>query len=119
MWVFLSNSMLSIVNKPGDNDILTVRARAKGDIERVFPNAKVEANKGTDYAFRARISREAVANAMFDAATAITYANFKGSVREDDRHDAYMDAWHAMMRFQTKRNGKLGNQRQKDLLAAY
>ena len=119
MWVFLSNSMLSIVNKPGDNDVLTVRARAKGDIERIFPDAKVETNKGTDYAYRARIPRDVVAAAMFDATKDITYANFKGSVKENDRHDAYMDAWHAMMRFQTNRHGRQGNQRQKDLLASY
>ena len=46
MWIFLSNSFISVVQKPGDNDLLTVRARIEGDIERVFPGAQVQANKG-------------------------------------------------------------------------
>ena len=60
MWIFLSDTMLSVVEKPDDRKrgTLTVRARVAGDIEKVFPDAKVEADKGTDYRFRARIPRE-------------------------------------------------------------
>lgn len=57
MWIFLPSSFISVVQKPGDTDMLTVRARIKGDIESVFPKAKVEANKGTDYRYRARVPR--------------------------------------------------------------
>ena len=49
MWIFLPESFISVVQKPGDTDTLTVRARIKGDIESVFPDAYVEADKGTDY----------------------------------------------------------------------
>ena len=50
MWIFLPNSMLSIVEKPGDRGTgtLTVRGRIKGDIEAVFPDAVIEADTGTD-----------------------------------------------------------------------
>ena len=50
MWIFLPNSMLSIVEKPGDRGTgtLTVRGRIKGDIEAVFPGAVIEADTGTD-----------------------------------------------------------------------
>lgn len=101
MWVFLRDSYLSIVDKGDDSGrTLLVRARKAGDIEAVFPDAEVIEGGGTDYAFRARVDRELVAQAMADQVRAVTYPNFKGAVRNRDRHDAYMDVWGAMMRFQ-------------------
>ena len=102
MWLFLSDAMLSIVQKPGDKDVLTVRARIQGDIERVFPDATVEANKGTDYKYRAKVPREQVAKALFDRAMDLSYANFKSTVKNRKRHDAYLDTWEAMYRIQDK-----------------
>ncbi len=101
MWIFLPNSFISIVQKPGDTDMLTVRSRIKGDIENVFPGVKVEANKGTDYKFRAKVQREAVAKALHDQAMSISYANFKGTVKDRKRHDAYMGVWSAMYKAQS------------------
>ena len=102
MWIFLSNSFISVVQKPGDTDTLTVRARIKGDIENVFPDAKVEANKGTDYKFRARVPREAVAKALHDQVIGVKYSNFKSSVKNTKRHDAYMNVWSAMYKIQDR-----------------
>ena len=102
MWLFLSNSLISIVQKPGDTDTLTVRARIKGDIENVFPDAKVEANKGTDYKYRAKVPRETVAKAMHDQVMAVKYSNFKSSVKNTERHDAYMDVWSGMYKIQNR-----------------
>lgn len=102
MWIFLNEAFLSIVDKGGDGTTLLVRARREGDIERVFPKAKVELTPHNDYRFRARIDRESVALAMAEVVRAITYGNFKGSVHERERHDAYMDAWSAMRNFQRK-----------------
>lgn len=101
MWAFLSGSFLSIVDK-GDltGSTLLVRARKAGDIEAVFPDAEVIEGGGTDYRYRARVDREQVAQAMADQVRAVTYPNFKGTVKDRDRHDAYMDVWSAMMRFQ-------------------
>lgn len=105
MWVFLPNSMLSIVQKPGNAKAgaLTVRARVAGDIERVFPDAKVIEGGGTDYRFRATIPRDQVAKAMSDQVMALDYANFKGSVKNRGRHDAYMHCWQAMYALQEAR----------------
>jgi len=100
MWIFSSNSFISIVQKPGDTDLLTVRARIKGDIENVFPEAKVEANKGTDYKFRAKVAREVVAKTLHDQAMSLAYPNFKSTVKNRKRHDAYMDVWSAMYKVQ-------------------
>jgi hypothetical protein len=96
MWIFTSKSFISIVQKPGDTDLLTVRARIAGDIEKIFPGAKVEANKGTDYKYRAKVRREEVAQALHNQVMAVNYPNFKSTVKERKRHDAYMGVWSAM-----------------------
>jgi hypothetical protein len=102
MWISLSKAFLSIVDKGGDGSTLLVRARRKGDIERVFPQAMVETTPRNDYRYRARINREDVAQALAEAARAITYGNFKNTVKDRQRHDAYMDVWEVMYRFQHK-----------------
>lgn len=101
MWIFLPKSFLSIVDK-GDPSgrTLLVRARKAGDIEAVFPDAIVIEGGGTDYAFRARIDREQVAQALADQARAVTYPNFKATVKDDERHLAYMHVWDAMSSYQ-------------------
>ncbi len=101
MWIFLTDSFLSIVDK-GDQagSTLLVRARRQGDIERVFPEAKVIEGAGTDYRYRARIPRSQVADAIAEAVRTIDYGNFKNQVAENDRHDAYYDVWRTMNRFQ-------------------
>lgn len=101
MWIFLSDSYLSIVDK-GDptGETLLVRARRKGDIEAVFPEAEVIEGAGTDYRYRARIDRRVVAEVIADQVSSIRYGNFKDTVDDDARHDAYLDTWRVMMRYQ-------------------
>ncbi len=102
MWIFLPDSFISVVQKPDDIDTLTVRARIKGDIEAVFPQAKVEANMGTDYKYRARVPRQVVAQVLHDQVMGLNWGNFKGAVKDRKRHDAYMDVWSAMHAAQTR-----------------
>ena len=102
MWIFLPESFISVVQKPGDTDTLTVRARIKGDIESVFPDACVEADKGTDYKYRARVSRQAVAQVLHDQVMDLNWGNFKGEVKDRKRHDAYMNVWRAMYAVQDR-----------------
>lgn len=102
MWVFLSNAFLSIVAHRDKPDVLLVRARARPDIKRVFPAARVTTLATADYRYRAEISREVVAAAIADQVLGIDYPNFKNSVSEDPRHDAYVSVWTAMMRFQNR-----------------
>lgn len=101
MWIFLDRSFLSIVDK-GDpsGQTLVVRARHRGDIEAVFPDAQVIEGAGTDYRYRARIDRERVALAIADQVRAVAYPNLKAAVRDNKRHDAYMSVWQAMLRLQ-------------------
>ncbi len=97
MWIFLNHAFLSIVD---DGDALRVRARRRGDLERVFPDAIVEETLHRDYRFRARIDRERVAAALADAVRGIRYPNFKDSVAEHLRHAAYGQVWSVMRRYQ-------------------
>src|SRR5690606_19910093 len=94
MWIFLSESFLSIVDKGDETHrTLLVRARRKGDIERVFPDAKVSTRGGTDYAYRARIDRGRVAERIAEEIRGIHYGNFKLTVGPQGRHSAYYDVW--------------------------
>lgn len=103
MWVFMSDSFLSIVAYRDAPGVLLVRARAKGDIERAFPLAVVKVTPAADYRFRARIPAPEVIEAISASLAAIQYDNFKASVREADRHDTYLRVWTAMNHFQSDR----------------
>ena len=100
MWIFFSNSMLSIVDKGGDGSTLLVRARRQEDITRIFPQAQVQVGGGTDYLYRARIDREEVAQRVAEAVRGIRYPNFKSTVDEEERHEAYLQVWGEMADFQ-------------------
>jgi len=100
VWIFLNNAFLSIVDKGGNGATLLVRARRAGDIERVFPKAVVLKTPRNDYRYRAQIDREEVAQAIAAAVRGIDYGNFKATVKEHDRHEAYLDVWGAMHDFQ-------------------
>jgi hypothetical protein len=110
MWICQSNGFLSIVAPPPGssaamNDELIVRGRCKGNIEAVFPDARVTHTPRRDYAFFS-IAREVVANAIAAQVREIAYGNFKGSVVDDDRHDIYFDIWRTMNRLQHGRGFK-------------
>jgi hypothetical protein len=118
MWIFLNNAFLSIVANPEGGKMLVVRARANGDIERVFPGVRTYQTKGRDYMYRAFLPRKAVADALAKQALGITATNFKNSVKENDRHDAYMGVWGRMNRFQGARHYVAPATRQQALFAA-
>ena len=103
MWIYLKHAFLSIIDPAGDyagggpkGDKLLVRARFKGDIERVFPRARVTETPQRDYRYRAMVSRETVAKVICAAVMSIDAKNFKGSVKERWRHDAYAGCWGIM-----------------------
>lgn len=107
MWIMLSDVFLSVVADKDDFDFLMVRARVKGDIERVFPGAVVSKTPApADYAYRVSLPRETVAKAVRGEVLSVNYFNFKNSVpttkRGNNRHDAYLKCWAAMMTLQTK-----------------
>jgi hypothetical protein len=108
----MNDAFLSIVDKECGPDELLVRARRPGDIERVFPRAKVISRIGTDYQFRAVVPRTEVGEAMMVAVMTVDYDNFKNSVRDRKLHDAYASFWHQHARLQpsppySRHNGSL------------
>jgi hypothetical protein len=100
MWICLNNSFLSVVENQNDKSQLLVRARRKGDIEKVFIDANVFENTNVDYRYRTYIQRDRVADIMYNSIMNINYDNFKNSVRDDDLHDAYSDFWLTMNKLQ-------------------
>jgi hypothetical protein len=99
MWVFINDAFLSIVQLPKRRNLLLVRARREADILTVFPGIRVTATPQRDYQFRAYVGRKLVKRAMAAEVDRIDYPNFKDSVLEDDRHDAYSEVWTTMMRW--------------------
>lgn len=128
MWIVLNDAYLSIVDakaavdykpntSPDLDDMLVVRARVKGDIERVFgPDVQVHRTPTRDYLYRAYVRREDVAHALMAEVFMLDYGNFKDSVREDDRHSAYAAIWGVMYRFQ---NSRQGDRRQRSFRELY
>ena len=95
MWVFLTDAFVSIVEDRNDSSKLRVRARIKGDIERLFG---VEAKElpSADYRFHVSIPREEVVKVIGERVLAIDYPDFKSTVKDRKRHDAYMSVWSDM-----------------------
>lgn len=107
MWIMLNNAFLSIVAHRDQPDNLCVRARVAGDIEAVFPGAEVTHTPNADYAYRSVLSRALVAQDIaINIRHAINYDNFKNSVSDNDRHEAYLRCWGAMRDLQTMKAKK-------------
>lgn len=102
MWLYLNDAFLSMVSDRNDPDRLLVRARRKGDIEAVFPDAAVDHTPTHDYPYRARVERHEVAASIADRLAAIDYPNFKDSVRDPYRHAVYAQAWADSMRLSSR-----------------
>ena len=112
MWLITTSGFFSIVAKPGDADdgMLTVRARAEADLAalraRYLPElGPTVPHAGTDYPFRARAPKEAVARAAAKLVSALDYSNFKDAVGEDDREREalYHDVWSVLARIERPR----------------
>ena len=112
MWIFLNNSFISIVEyQPPEAEItdhLLVRARAEDDIERFLlgasskqalswvKNCSVFTDETADYHHRLVAPKWLVSECLAAHAENIDYPNFKSSVSNSHRHDAYMEVWTAM-----------------------
>jgi hypothetical protein len=103
MWVFLNDAFLSIVEDRRRPSHLLVRARKAGDIEAAFrgiSTGPVVHTPDADYAYRTSVPRSAVQTMMREATERIDYDNFKNSVADDQRHDAYVECWGIMESWQ-------------------
>jgi hypothetical protein len=85
MWLLTPFGFFSIVQKHDDDDTLTVRARVRSDLinlkATLLPElGKIGESHDTDYRFRAKAPRKAVADAMSKMAMTLDYSNFKDQV---------------------------------------
>ncbi|MBP5621773.1 MAG: hypothetical protein J6X44_07145 [Thermoguttaceae bacterium] len=105
MWLFCKQGFFSAVQNFDDSNLIHVRARFKGDLERLCKTYDVEPKvvslAGTDYPFRMDFERGKWAEIVKSEAESIDYENFKNAVHDGTRRDlAYMDVWDAMRRRQ-------------------
>lgn len=97
MWLILpKKGFLSIVDASDEPGTLLVRARREGDIEAVFPAAKVVKSPGRDYLYRAGIPRGDVAAVLAAAVLDLDYPNVKGACDDPALHGAMADCWHVL-----------------------
>lgn len=101
MWIFMSESFVSLVTDRDDPNKLLVRARVEGHIEAIFPKANVVQLEDSDYRFRARVERKTVQKAIAKQLESFQYENFKSSVREPTYHEACMKVWSTMHNLQS------------------
>lgn len=114
MWLFLPDCFVSVVNKPGHDD-LCVRARTVADLETFRAKLPgdgdpatlrpIETGTGTDYHCRFYASHDDVATALAATVRRIGYSNFKSQVSAIQGHErahSYMGIWSIMMQVQRR-----------------
>jgi hypothetical protein len=110
MWLFAKDGFLSIVQDKSHHDLLLVRGRVQGDVQRFFPAAKVFHTARRDYAHRAIVPRESVAARLAQSIMAIDYGggggavSFKDSITDKRRAPYYLDVWSTMAEMQDHLN---------------
>ena len=112
MWIFTNKGFVSIVEDRNDPDYLLIRARIKGDLERLFEDvvnscsAEISETPDADYRFRVRLPRELVTRAIQKEVQSVDYDNFKNSYRDNESvpaahrslcHSHMQDVWGAML----------------------
>lgn len=102
MWLFAKKGFVSIVEDRDEPRNLLVRGRVRGDIEALFPTAegRVAETPEHDYGFRISLPRSLVGDVIAAHAKSIDYDNFKASLDDDVRHDAYANVWAVMRTLQ-------------------
>ncbi len=99
MWIFTPNGFYSAVQKYG-TDHITIRSRVSGDLDKLrefMPGlGKEQKGGGTDYPYRATVSKADFAEGMKRLAETVDYDNFKGEtmrVSGRAREEIYHKVW--------------------------
>ena len=111
MWLITNFGFFSVVQKPDDPKLgtLTVRSRVLEDLESLKEQyfkqtmGEIQVNAGTDYKYRAKVPREAMAGAMSQIIMDLNYSNFKNSVAENQgykRASVYSKLWETLYKLQ-------------------
>jgi hypothetical protein len=108
MWIVTDRGFFSFVVDRKDSSQLWLRARVREDLARNFPGVEIIEKPGSDYVFRAKVSKEVVAKRM---AEMIMEADITGHFKDvaksrsakpeyGDRGTAYYAFWTAMAKLQ-------------------
>ena len=107
--MFTTIGFFSVVAHSDEPRTVIVRARAREDLDNLrrehLPDLEIVENGGTDYAFRAFVSRDEWEHAAQQMAADIDYPNFKDAVAARQgyaRADVYHDVWATMYRLQRR-----------------
>lgn len=91
MWITTTAGFYSAVQEVGDASMLSVRTRDHESIQALKDGIEtlcgtdvdIRAREGTDYPYRAKVSREDFAQwVAFEIREYVTYSNFKNKVKE-------------------------------------
>lgn len=120
MWVFNREGFFSVVqNQEADNQVM-VRARFAQDLENLkkklssvgaFSIPTIKTPKA-DYPFRIILNKTEWAEYLRKSALDIDYPNFKSSLKDQKRHDIYLQVWGVMRRAAESITKKKGKKRQ-------
>jgi hypothetical protein len=102
MWLFTVDGFFSVVSKGCRPDQLMVRARVRADLARAFPKSKITTSQSTDYRYRTIVTRKALVALLARTVEKLDYANFKDTVKDGARHEAYLRVWNAMYALQER-----------------
>mgnify|MGYP003661265367 CR=1 FL=1 len=104
MWIVMNNSFVSVVQDRNFKDGVVVRARFPGDLDALFPEFKnnIIESANSDYRFRLFLNKTRVKDRISEKIMGINYDNFKNSVKENWRHDAYLKVWNIFYLLQHK-----------------
>lgn len=102
MWIVMNDSYISAVQDRTNKMNLVVRARVREDLENAFPGLAKQIIESTDsdYRFRLFMTKQFLCGVMNTKIMNIDYDNFKNSVKQNWRHDAYLAIWSVMYRVQ-------------------
>ena len=101
MWIFTSGGFVSIVENYNQPGFLLVRARKEEHL-REFLSAQgqldttaheISETPGRDYRWRASVSAQKLEEISLLNVRAITYTNFKNSIRDGEYRHVASDVW--------------------------
>ena len=100
MWIFTQKGFLSIVRHIDKPEVLIVRSRFRGHIQRIFPKAGVLEDANRDYRYRAELPVKEVSKVIARLVSEIDYDNFKNSLDMNDGKylDCCLDVYNSVAR---------------------
>lgn len=102
MWLFLTAGFVSVVQHRDDSSKVLVRSRVRADLQGILERyvdrkGDVVSNQGTDYPFRAVISKDELREMLGRSVADVDYGNFKIAAGDGDiREEIYHRVWNEL-----------------------